>query len=314
MAYAGHRQTESGLVDINAVVDDLQRLLSISISKKCFLELKLEKNLPLIEGSTTQLRQVLMNLVINASEAIGESGGTIRVVTGSQMCGQTDLAIALVGNTLPVGNYVFLEVSDTGSGMSEETRMKIFDPFYTTKFAGRGLGMATVLGIARRHMAAIKLTSELGKGSTFRVLFPASTRAALVTGPKAAVSEEWRSSGTVLIVDDEKPVVELTSMMMKEMGFKVISARDGRDGVDRFRDHSNEIDLVLMDMTMPRLDGEQAFREMQTIRTGVPAVLLSGFSTKITMNGFSAFLQKPFSFGELVSTVRKVMEKETNPG
>ncbi len=265
----------------------------------------------MIDANTTQLRQVLMNLVINASEAIGDTSGTIRVVTGWQMCDQAYFGDASVGNTLPDGRYVFLEVSDTGSGMTEETRTKLFDPFYSTKFAGRGLGMATVSGIARGHMAAIKLTSELGKGSCFRVLFPASTSAAVMPAGKVVGSEEWRSNGTVLIVDDEKPVVELTSMMMKEMGFKVISAADGRDGVDRFRDHHEEIDLVLMDMTMPRLDGEQAFREMQSIRKGVPAVLLSGFSTKITMNGFSAFLQKPFSFGELVSTVRKVMEKET---
>jgi signal transduction histidine kinase/CheY-like chemotaxis protein len=318
LAYSGKGRFVIQSLSLSAVVEDMARLLEVSISKKCVLQYHFTPNLPALEADTAQLRQVIMNLIINASEASGDRGGVIAISTGVMHCDRVYLSETKLDDNLPEGLYVYLEVADTGCGMSKETLAKIFDPFFTTKFTGRGLGLAAVLGIVRGHHGAIKVCSELGKGTSFKVLLPATTDPAQLDPARSDEVSAWRGSGLVLIVDDEEPVRRLTRRMMEMMGFTVLTAADGREGVELFRKESERIRLVLLDMTMPYLDGEQAFDEMRRIRTGVPTVLCSGFNEQTATNrfadkGLAAFIQKPYQYQQLMAVVRKALMAETEP-
>jgi PAS domain S-box-containing protein len=317
LAYSGKGKFVVQALDLNDVVEDMVHLLQVSISKKCVLKYDFMKNLPAIEADPVQMRQILMNLIINASEAIGERSGVIAVTTGAMHCDRAYLSEAYLDEGLVEGLYVFLEVADTGCGMSEETRARIFDPFFTTKFTGRGLGLSAVLGIVRGHRGAVKVYSEWGKGTTFKVAFPA-TNLAVVTDRKGKPPEPaWRGSGTVLIVDDEETVRGLARHMLARMGFTVLTAADGREGVEVFRSAADQIRLVLLDMTMPRLDGEETFREMRRIRSDVKAILSSGYNEQSATNrfagkGLAGFIQKPYRYEELMAIVRAVLGNETD--
>ncbi len=202
LAYSGKGRFVVKPLDLNAVMRDLGQLLRVTISKKCAVRYDLAPDLPAIDADDAQLRQVVMNLLINASEAIGDEGGLIQVTTGATTCDRAYLWETYLDHDLPEGLYVFVEVADTGCGMSEDTRKKIFDPFFTTKFTGRGLGLSAVLGIVRGHRGLLKVHSEPGRGTTFRVAFPASSRPA-VSEASVRTDSTWRGSGKVLVVDDE---------------------------------------------------------------------------------------------------------------
>ncbi len=313
LAYSGKRQLTVGAIDLNEVVEEMSQLLEVSVSKKVDLKYELAANLPAVEADATQLPQVVMNLIVNASEAIGEGSGVIRVATGTMECDSDHLKKAFFwGGDIAEGVYVYLEVSDTGCGMDEETKEKIFDPFFTTKFTGRGLGLSTVLGIARAHGGAIELYSEPGKGTTIKILFPAIQQHAEPLAREATPPKDWRGSGTILLVDDEEPVLDVGSMMLGKVGFNVLTARDGREAVEVFRQHQDEIVCVVLDLMMPIMDGEEALRELRRIREDVKIVLSSGYqeqdvTERVVEMGFAGFVKKPYTADTLIEQLRQAL-------
>lgn len=313
LAYSGRGSFVVQPIQLTEVVQEMSHLLEVSISKKCLLNYRFADSLPLIKGDITQIRQIVMNLIINASEAIGNASGVICIGTGAMDCSREYLAASCIDEDLPAGPYVYLEIIDTGCGMSEEVLSRLFDPFFTTKFTGRGLGMAAVLGIVRGHRGAIKVNSILGQGTTVRVLFPATGLSMAAAIPREEGSKTWRGTGKILITDDEETIRTLARMMLEKIGFEVLTAADGREGVEVFKEHAHDLAAVLLDMTMPHLDGEGAFAEMQKIRPEVPVILSSGFSeqeaaSRFTRAGLAGFIQKPYSLEELVTCIRRTLE------
>ena len=313
LTYAGKGEVVVEVLDVSSVVEDMSRLLEVSISKKCEIKYEFLEGLPSIEADVSQMRQVIMNLITNASEAIGDRSGVIKVSTGVMYCDNTYLTGTYHYEKLPEGQYVYLEVSDNGCGMSEETRAKVFDPFFTTKFSGHGLGLSALLGIVRSHSGAVKVYSESGKGTTFRVFLPASNKPAKPRDVSGVKLPHWCGRGFALIVDDEESVRGLARVMLEEMGFSVLTASDGKEGVEVSRRESDRISVVLLDMTMPHMDGEEVFREMRRIRKDVPTILSSGYNEKsATVRfaglGLAGFIQKPYSYTDLLAIVRKALE------
>ena len=319
LAYSGKGRFVVQNLSLNRIVEETTHLLQISISKKAVLRFNLYPALPVIMADATQIRQVIMNLVINASEAIGERSGVISLNTGLTRVDHTYLGGTVLAPELAEGTYVYLEVSDSGCGMSPETQARIFDPFFTTKFAGRGLGLAAVLGIVRGHKGALKIYSELGRGTTFKLLFPCAEGVEEVIASDSTAQTLWRGNGTVLVVDDEETVRSAAGMMLQKFGFSVALAADGREAVAAFRNEPDRFKLVLMDLTMPHLDGEVAFAELRRIRGDVRVILMSGFNeqeavSKFTGKGLASFLQKPFGFEELNQVLQAVLTDEPTPG
>jgi CheY-like chemotaxis protein len=277
----------------------MAHLLEVSVSKRAVLKYRFAPNLPIIEGDATQVRQVVMNLIINASDAIGERSGAISVSTGMMHADAAYFAGAYLDGDLPPGDYVYLEVADTGEGMDEATRKRIFDPFFTTKFTGRGLGLAAVLGIVRGHRGAIKLYSEPGRGTTFKVLFPTGSGEVSALAPESDRQPGSDLAGRVaLIVDDDETVRSVTRRILERAGMTVLLAVDGEDGL-RVYGENPRIDLVLLDMTMPRMDGEEVFRELRRVDPDVCVVLTSGYNEqdateRFAGKGLAGFIQKPY--------------------
>ncbi len=318
LAYSGKGRFLVKSLDLAKLIEEMGRLLEISISKKCILRYEFIPGLPLVEADASQIRQIVMNLVINASEAIGDRSGVIAVSTGAMFCDKAYFAETYLDEDLAEGLYVYLEVSDNGCGMSPETQAKIFDPFFTTKFTGRGLGLAAVLGIVRGHRGAVKVYSELGRGTTIKVLFPISEQQGVEMHLAPVAPVGWRTSGLALIVDDEESVRALARVMLEKMGFSVMTAADGREAVEIFRQKSDQITLVLLDMTMPHLNGEETYREMRRIRSGVCTILSSGYNEQSATNrfagkGLAGFIQKPYRYEGLRDVVQKAIEGQSLP-
>jgi len=302
LAYAGKDVIALERVDVNALVAETSDLLSVSIGNKVAMAYDLAPGLPEIEGDPTQIRQVIMNLVINASEAIGGAEGTITVCTGVVGLGPEALRDTLHPPEAAPGPHVCVEVRDTGCGMDAATVAKVFDPFFSTKLTGRGLGLATVLGVVRRHRGALAVTSAPGRGTTFRVYLPAAGAAARLEPPARAAAPapgEGREDRTVLL-----DVRAVTAHMLERLGCSVLQAGDGREGVDVFRAHARRIDAVIVDLTLPRLSGDRVFREIRSIRPDACVILMSGYSDEKTTGGLAeaglaGFLRKPFSVADL---------------
>jgi PAS domain S-box-containing protein len=304
LAYSGKGRFVIQRIDLSALVQETLHLLQLSISKKAVLKLQLTEPLSAVMADATQLRQIIMNLVMNASDAIGEKSGLITISTSTMRADRQYLGDLVGAPDLAPGEYVILEVTDNGCGMSAETRAKIFEPFFTTKFTGRGLGLAAVLGIVRGHKGALKVYSELGRGSTFRLLLPAAGAATADTKVDHRPILHWRGHGTVLVIDDEDSVRMVASKMLRTLGFEVLTATDGEQGLRVYRAHSDGIAAVLLDLTMPRMDGEETFRELRRIRGEACVILMSGFNeqeaaARFVGKGLAGFLQKPFTPDEL---------------
>lgn len=313
LAYSGKGRFVLDDIDLSDLVDETTHLIDASISKRVRLKLQLAAHLPPVRADATQIRQIVMNLVINASEAIGERDGQIMIKTGELDADSNYLATAFNAPDLPPGRYVFIEVCDDGNGMDTQTLARIFDPFFTTKFTGRGLGLAAVLGIVRGHKGSIKVYSEPGKGTTFKILLPSSDAAPKAASKTALPKGNWTGSGTILVVDDEDSVRAVAVRMVERLGFSAVQASDGHEGLMRFTENEGIV-AVLMDLTMPRMDGEETFRELRMIRPDVKVVLMSGFNEQEAINrftgkGLAGFLQKPFRVDDLREKLRSILEK-----
>ncbi len=313
LAYAGKVRLERKPVELSELVDEMANMLEAVISRKATLARELAPGLATLFGDATQIRQIVMNLVLNASEAIANPAGTVEVSTGMGTYDATAFARCVSGSSQKAGTYVWLEVKDDGIGMDAATVAQMFEPFFTTKFVGRGLGMAAVLGIVRSHDGAIAVDSIRGQGTRIRVFLPASTNEPL--GATSEPEDELRGSGVVLLVDDEKNVRISTELLLREFGFTVIVARDGAEALELFRSPSAPIDVVLLDLPMPRMNGIEAMKELRRIDPNVPVVLTSGYGSirfdnePQPVDEPDAVLPKPYSPARLVATLRRVMRR-----
>ncbi|GFO68343.1 hypothetical protein GMLC_19220 [Geomonas limicola] len=312
LAYSGKGKFLVESIDLGRVLEEMLHMLKVSISKKAALRFNRQEHLPPIEADVTQVRQVIMNLVINASEALGEGDGIISVSTGSLECAEGYLAGAWPSDPAPAGLYVYLEVTDNGCGMDQETLSRVFDPFFTTKFTGRGLGMAAVLGIVRGHKGSIKVSSEPGRGTTFRILFPASRRPDRSVDARPG-QEEWQGEGTVLLVDDEEAVLTVGTEILKELGFSVLTAHDGGEALEVFR-NTADIACVILDLTMPRMDGVECFRELKKMAPEAKILMSSGFNEqevtqKLVGGGPVGFIQKPYTVSVLRQAIAELTQE-----
>ncbi len=312
LAYSGRGTFVIQSLDLNRVAEEITELLRASIPKKVEIRFELRPELPPIEADIAQIQQVIMNLVTNASEAIGDQEGVITLATGTRLLDPEGILQEFPGQELHPGTFVMLAVADTGCGMDERTKERLFEPFFTTKFSGRGLGLSALLGILKGHHAGIQIDTEPGKGSAFRVFFPAHSGA--VAAPAAVADgedEPNRLRGTVLLVDDEAVVRASTRTMLEELGYKVIEARDGVEALERFEEHAGHLAVVLLDLTMPRLDGHETLRELRQRVPEVRVILCSGYHEQEARRDIRSgdpvgFLHKPFSLADLRTALGKL--------
>jgi CheY-like chemotaxis protein len=311
LAYSGRTSFDLAPLSLSRLLNETRELLRASASKRVAIEYDLAPDLPDVVADPAQLRQIVLNLLVNASEAIGDNAGTIVLRTHLKHCSRADLDSRYLAETPPEGDYVLLEVADTGAGMGEETRMRLFDPFFTTKFSGRGLGLAAVLGIVRGHRGTIQVESQPGRGSTFRVLLPASGKA--VSAPAAPDAQVgWRGRGRVLLVDDEAHVRAVGKDMLEHFGFEVSLAEGGRSAVAAFAASPHTFSVAIVDLTMPDLDGVEVTRRLLAIRPELPVLMTSGYTEEETaarLNGAGVrgFVAKPFSLEELRARLQAVV-------
>lgn len=317
LAYSGRGKFILRPIDLSALVDGIHNILETGIPKGVEVIYRLDPEVPFIEGDTTQIQQVALNLFVNAAEAIGDCPGTITVETGEVEVGESFFAKTYLEEPFPEGRYSYLQVTDTGDGMSEETRAKVFDPFFTTKFTGRGLGMAAVLGIVRGHGGAIKIDTAVGKGTTVTVVFPRHPNPPARRSAPARIEltpqfEPTKSNGAILVVDDEETVRSVAKRMLEGSGYRVLVAEDGPRAVEAYQDNHDDLQGVLLDMSMPQMNGVEVLRELHRIDRGVPVILSSGYSEEDVQSRFpgdgpAGFIQKPYTARGLVDKVREVL-------
>lgn len=315
LAYAGQGGISLQAMDIGTIIGEIVHLIRSSVSKKVTLQLSLSKGLPLVEIDAAQIQQVVMNLVINASESLDEErGGLVSVSTKVLHCDLDYLSRNRTLEEIPEGDYVCLEVSDTGSGMSEEMTARLFDPFYTTKFTGRGLGMSAVLGIIRSHKGAILVESNPGAGTTVQALFPISAYPAAEESaePQEVPAPAAKGTGTILFVDDETEMLDIGALELQQMGYRVLTAADGLDAIEIVKTYSGDIDCVLLDLSMPRMDGREALLELRRIRPDLRVILMSGYAEqeielRISGQNVDGFIEKPYTADTLSEVLRKTL-------
>jgi two-component system, cell cycle sensor histidine kinase and response regulator CckA len=311
LVYAGIESEVSGLLDISQIVKEIVELLKVSISKHATLETDLGQGLPAVRGSGAQLRQIVMNLVMNASEALGERDGVIRVATRCVPVGR----IATITEDGAEGDWLQLEVSDTGCGMTQETKARVFDPFFTTKSAGHGLGLAVVYGIVRALRGSVHVATESGKGSTFQVLLPCAAKAAgSANDPISGAGDGVRSRQrlTVMVVEDEDLLRQAVVKMLLKAGFDVLEAANGSAAIDLLRANGGNVDVILLDATIPGASSHAVVVEAAEARPDVRVVLTSAYGPEMITGAMEApqirgFIRKPFQLGDLVQTLRSAL-------
>jgi len=314
LAYSGKGRFVVRSYDLNQVVQEVTHLLEVSIPKKIALRFHLAPALPPVEADAAQIQQVIMNLVTNAADAIGDVEGTIRLSTEVLHVDRSYLDQVFQGQDLVPGTYVTLEASDTGCGMSPEIQARIFEPFFTTKVAGRGLGLSATMGILKGHRAGMRIYSEPGRGTTFKLLFPAtSTRQDEVSTP--AFAPALARKATVLLVDDEEMIRDAATAVLESLGLSVMTASNGLEALELVTREGARVDLVLMDLTMPHMDGREAFNAIRRIQPRMPVILSSGYNEQESIQdfmgrGLAAFLQKPYTLRVLEQTVLDVLAKQ----
>lgn len=311
LAYSGRGRFMIKTVDIGELIEDAVGLVRRSFFGKVRVVRDIGREVPKVRVDPTQIQQVVMNLLINAGEAIGEREGEILVRTRRIRAVRGSFDRWKHYTEMPEGDYVQLEVVDQGCGMTPETLARVFDPFFSTKFTGRGLGLAAVLGIVRGHKGAIAVESEIGRGTTFRVALPAATENVADTKIVPTPSPEFIGRGRVLVVDDEETSREVTSRMLSTFGFETTSLSSGVEAVDFLRADPQRFGLVILDLTMPVMDGVETFRAMKKIAPNLRVILMSGYNEQEAVQRFSgqglaAFIQKPFKLQELRELLRSV--------
>jgi CheY-like chemotaxis protein len=316
MIYAGEKNSAVELVDLSQLVGEMLDFINISISKSAILRTNLAKNLPAVLGNRSQIQQVMMNLILNASDSLTDKGGTISVTT-SIGTARGIPAFSPSGGLLQ-GDHVILEVSDTGSGISKEVQARIFDPFFTTKVAGHGLGLAVVQGVVHAHKGSIELMSAPDQGTTFRVLWPIAIQtpqtsfgvdcaaAGHISVPNTSIT------GNVLVVEDEEPLRLSIAKMLRRKGFSVVEAADGTAAVNLFRNQQNKIDVVVLDVTLPGAPSSTVVAEAGRLRPGTKVLLMSAYSREMVEAIAAApqvrgFIRKPFQLGQLVAVIRETL-------
>lgn len=308
--YSGRNQSEIRPLDLNDLITDNLQLFSAAISKNIELNSMLSSSIPLMMGDRSQIQQLIMNLILNSADAIGQRAGTITVMTEVyELTGEEGAYWQWTGTPLPRGRYVKLEVHDTGSGMDAQTLTKIFDPFFTTKFTGRGLGLASVLGIMRSHQGGLHVASTVGKGTTFTLLFPALADVLPLPDEATAEPPLIAGGGLVLVIDDEEMVREAMAEILTAAGLQVLQAPDGPTGIRLFRQRESELTLILLDLSMPGMSGEEVFYELRRHNTRIPVLLVSGYSEHEVMDrfvnkGLTGFIQKPFTTDSLLQQIQ----------
>ena len=321
LSYAGEDRPSLSPRSLNALVNASREELEDLVPEGTTLQFQLRSSLPPVEVDRNQIRTVLINLVKNAAESLPGGQGVITVRSSQRQAERSYFDGAVVDDGLPAGTYVFFEVSDSGAGVDEGIRSRMFDPFFSTKGTGRGLGLASSLGIVRAHGGTIKVYSEPERGSTFEVLLPASKKIVKPDTRETNV-KDWRAGGTVLVVDDEELVREVAEDILEQQGFEVLVAENGRQAVDIYRQRHPEIKLVLLDLTMPEMDGEEAFHTIRDFDPEALVLLMSGYSQqrareRLEGAGLAGFLHKPFRPRDLLRKFHDVLEgldKERKPG
>jgi PAS domain S-box-containing protein len=315
LAYSGKGRFVVEPLDLGHVVRDMRPLLEASITKRARLSFDVAEPLPAISADATQLRQIVLNLVTNASEALGDTDGSIDVSIDARDCTPADFGNAVIGAGPDHvgGHYVVLTVADSGSGMDPLVQSRIFEPFFSTKFTGRGLGLSCVAGIVVGHGGVLQLDSVVGRGSRFTIYLPACDAPIpeRAPGPPVAGAAQ-QTPGRILLVDDEESIRALGAAMLRRLGYEPVLAVDGRDAIERCREPGNGIDCVVLDLTMPRMDGEQTLHEIRKINPGLPVVLSSGYTEASLVGrfdgaGFSGFVQKPYKMAELNAAIAAAM-------
>ncbi len=311
LAYSGKGRFVVEAVELPDLIEEMAHMLEVSIGKGVVLKYHFGRDVPPIEADATQLRQVVMNLIINASEAIGDRSGVISVTVNHTECDREYLSSTYLAEDLEPGTYVVLEVADTGEGMDKQTLDRLFEPFFTTKFTGRGLGLAAVQGIVRGHQGAVKVYSEPGQGTTFRVLLPAAPSAAPAKGEDDAKPVEHVGSGRVLLADDEPAVLKVGGRMLERLGYEVVLAPDGREALELYQQYDAGFRCVILDLTMPHIDGEEAFRQLRRIDPDVRVVISSGYNEQeVTQRfigrGLAGFIQKPYTLENLAEALEQI--------
>ncbi|MFW6332403.1 MAG: response regulator [Thermodesulfobacteriota bacterium] len=325
--YSGKGYPAFRTVDLESVIQETDGLLTSAIPENISLLMNIEPNLPKIQGNASQLQQILTHLVVNAAESYDEqTGGEVTLSAGTIFCDEDSLSQTLKDVWLSYEtpfvetDYVYIDITDTGCGMDSEVRKRIFEPFFSTKFVGRGLGLAAVFGIIRGHRGYIRVDSRPNQGTTVRVMFPV---AAITESPEKVTTPATaplpRGTGHILLVEDEEPVREMVRRMLTQLGYSVISSSSGSKAVRIFRDRKREIDLVLCDMRMPGIHGVELLRKLRGMDDTVPVILTSGYSTedlrhRYETEGFAGFLQKPFRMAELGTLLQEVLQKNRISG
>ena len=303
LIYAGRGGVEKQSISISDMIEEIYDMLKVSIPRKEALRLNLTHNLPPVLADRTQITQVLINLIQNASEAQELDSGCITISSGIVECSEEPACDDCVINRKVPGTYVYFAVSDDGPGISKDNLARIFEPFFSTKFTGRGLGLPTALGIVKEHRGTICAQSTPEKGTTFRVLLPAieptETKPSPVTPPA-----DRNKTGTVLLVDDEDSIRKITGKMLQKFGLTVLTAPDGPEAIDLYQEQQETIDVVILDLTMPRMNGDKVLEKLRAINPEVQAIIASGYNDEnisaiVDGNDHTAYLQKPYTLDNL---------------
>jgi len=316
MAYAGKAQLTKTKINIVEKVDDIVNMLKSTLPPNVVINANYSAGIPIIDGDASQLGQVVMNLIINASEAISTGQGKVDVSLARIKVIAVKAYEDYHGKPIPPGDYICLEVTDNGCGMDEETKWRIFEPFYTTKFTGRGLGMSAVLGIINSHNGALQLFSQPGQGTTFKVFLPAPTSD--ITGVEhkidSAPPAPWHGSGTILLVEDEESIRNLVKNFLEIFGFTVLEAVNGKEALNIYQKNAADITLVLTDMGMPIMDGYELFAELKKLNPELPIIVSSGYgdaevSSRIGSDNIAGIISKPYNPGQLRDVLKRVTEE-----